>query len=118
MPNLIAFLTALIFIVHIHCLLGLSLANDDEYDVKSKRSDSSLLPNEKFSLVTEEKLFKLKELADVAHDSKLHDLYRAVHHYFQMAQKNKEYVLWKYDTNQEGLVLTVKQNLNGILYYG
>ncbi|CAF2510333.1 unnamed protein product [Rotaria sp. Silwood2] len=118
MQNIIIFLTALIFVVHIHCLFGLPLIDDDEHDVKIKRSDSTLLPNEIFSLVTDEKLLKLKELADIAHDSKLHDLYRAVNHYVQMARKNNEYVLWKYDTNQEGLVLTLKQNLNGILYYG
>ncbi len=83
-----------------------------------KRADETLLPNGNFSLVTHEKLLKLKELAEAAHDPKLNDLYRAVNHYVQMAKKNNEYVLWKYDANQEGLVLVLKQNLNGILYYG
>ncbi|CAF3413615.1 unnamed protein product [Rotaria sp. Silwood1] len=118
MHHFIVFLTTFIFIIHIHCLLGVPLISDDEHDEKIKRSDNALLPNENFSLVTDEKLIKLKELASVVSDSKLHDLYRAVNHYVQMARKNNEYVLWKYDTNQEGLVLTLKQNLNGILYYG
>jgi len=104
--------------VHINYLFGLPLVDNDNHHEKSKRADDSFLPNESFSLVTNEKLFKLKELADAVHDPKLDDLYRAVNHYVQIARKNNEYVLWKYDANQEGLVLVLKQNLNGILYYG
>lgn len=99
--------------------MSLPLANDEAYDEQMRRSvEANFLPNANFSLVTPEKLAKLKELAENIHDPKLQDLYRAVHHYVQMARKNNEYVLWKYDANQEGLVLALKQNLNGILYYG
>ena len=83
-----------------------------------RRSIDSILPTSNFSLVTEEKLSKLKEIGNSISDPKLLNLYRAVSHYFQMARKNNEYVLWKYDPTQEGLVLALKQNLNGILYYG
>jgi hypothetical protein len=99
-------------------LFGLPLIEEENSNYKIKRADDTSLPNGNFSLVTNEKLLKLKELADAVHDPKLHDLYRAVNHYVQMARKNNEYVLWKYDANQEGLVLVLKQNLNGILYYG
>ncbi|CAF3354227.1 unnamed protein product [Rotaria socialis] len=120
MQNLIVFIIVVILTIHVQFLIGLPLINDDEThsDQKSRRSDEPLLPNGNFSLVTNEKLLKLQELADAVHDPKLHDLYRAVNHYVQMAKKNNEYVLWKYDANQEGLVLVLKQNLNGILYYG
>jgi hypothetical protein len=104
--------------IHIHFLIGLPLIDEDDNHGNIKRSDENFLPNGNFSLVTNEKLLKLKELADAVHDPKLNDLYRAVNHYAQMAKKNNEYVLWKYDANQEGLVLILKQNLNGILYYG
>ncbi len=104
--------------MHIDYLSGLPLVDADKYDEKFKRADDTFLPNGTFTLVTDEKLHKLKELADAVHDPKLDDLYRAVNHYVQMARKNNEYVLWKYDTNQEGLVLILKQNLNRILYYG
>jgi hypothetical protein len=105
--------------IQIHFLFGLPIIDDDDENIgRMKRADETLLPNANFSLVTSEKLLKLKELADAAHDPKLTDLYRAVNHYVQMAKKNNEYVLWKYDANQEGLVLVLKQNLNGILYYG
>jgi hypothetical protein len=104
--------------VHVHYLFGLPLIDEDNHDEKIKRSDDALLPNGNFSLVTNEKLLKLKELADTIHDPKLDDLYRAVNHYVHIARKNNEYVLWKYDATQEGLVLILKQNLNGILYYG
>jgi hypothetical protein len=105
--------------IHIHFLIGLPLIDDDDNNNgRIKRSDEGFLPNENYSLVTTEKLLKLNELAESVHDPKLHDLYRAVNHYVQMAKKNNEYVLWKYDANQEGLVLILKQNLNGILYYG
>ncbi len=104
-------------VIHIHYLSGLPLIDEEIHDGKLKRSDDSL-PNGNFSLVTNEKLNKLKELADSVHDPKLSDLYRAVSHYVHMARKNNEYVVWKYDANQEGLVLMLKQNLNGILYYG
>lgn len=100
----------------IQCLSGLPLI-DDSHD-EFKRSDDEFLPNNNLQLVTNEKLMKLKELAESVHDPRLTDLYRAVNHYVQMAKKNNEYVLWKYDANQEGLVLVLKQNLNGILYYG
>jgi hypothetical protein len=116
--NLIIFLTTLILAVHIHYLFGLPLIEEDNHDEKFKRSDDTLLPNGNYSLVTNEKLLKLKELADAVHDPKLNDLYRAVNHYVSMARKNNEYVVWKYDADQEGLVLMLKQNLNGILYYG
>lgn len=106
----------MILTAHIANLFGLPLINDDVEQFK--RSDDELLPNSNFSLVTNEKLLKLKELADAAEDPKLKELYRAVNHYVQIARKNHEYVLWKYDINQEGLVLVLKQNLNGILYYG
>jgi len=118
MQNFIIFLTALVLAVHIHYLVGLPLIEEDSHDEKFKRSDDTLLPNGNYSLITDEKLQKLKELADAVHDPKLHDLYRAVNHYVKMARKNNEYVVWKYDANQEGLVLVLKQNLNGILYYG
>lgn len=109
-----------ILAIQIHFLIGLPLVNDDDdgHFGKMKRADENLLPNGNFSVVTTEKLHKLKQLADAVHDPKLNDLYRAVNHYVQMAKKNNEYVLWKYDANQEGLVLVLKQNLNGILYYG
>jgi len=109
---------AIILAVHIDYLFGLPLIEEDNHIKKFKRSDDTLLPDGNFSLVTSEKLLKLKELADAVHDPKLDDLYRAVNHYVQMARKNNEYVLWKYDANQEGLVLALKPNLNGILYYG
>jgi len=111
-------LTLLILTLRIHYSFGLPLIDENDHNEKIKRSDDVFLPNENFSLVTNEKLLKLKELADAVHDPKLDDLYRAVNHYFQMARKNNEYVLWKYDATQEGLVLMLKQNLNGILYYG
>lgn len=98
--------------------MGLPFLDEDNPNESSKRSEESFLPNGNFSLVTHEKLLQLKELADAAHDPKLHELYRAVNHYLQIAQKNNEYVLWKYDAQHEGLVLVLKQNLNGILYYG
>ena len=114
-----SFLMFVILTVQIHFLIGLPFMDDgDENFGKMKRADEDLLPNANFSVVTTEKLLKLKQLADTVHDPKLHDLYRAVNHYVQMAKKNNEYVLWKYDANQEGLVLVLKQNLNGILYYG
>lgn len=116
MRNFILVFTTLILTAHIANLFGLPLINDDVEQFK--RSDDELLPNSNFSLVTNEKLLKLKELADAAEDPKLKELYRAVNHYVQIARKNHEYVLWKYDINQEGLVLVLKQNLNGILYYG
>ncbi|CAF1351986.1 unnamed protein product [Adineta ricciae] len=115
MHKFIILLTVLILVVHVHYLFGLPVMDEVE---QSKRSDETLLPNGNFTLVTNEKLQKLKEVAEAAHDPKLHDLYRAVNHYVQIARKNNEYVLWKYDANQEGLVLVLKQNLNGILYYG
>ncbi len=110
-------ITVVILTIHIRFLIGLPLIDDDKTG-RMKRSDEKLLPDGNFSLVTNEKLLKLKELADAAQDSKLNDLYRAVNHYVQTAKKNNEYVLWKYDANQEGLVLLLKPNLNGILYYG
>lgn len=94
------------------------VSNSDDNTAKVKRSEDGLLPSANFSVVNQEKLLKLKELADAADDPKLKDLYRAVNHYVQMAKKNNEYVVWKYDANEEGLVLVLKQNLNGILYYG
>lgn len=106
-----------ILAIQIHFLIGLPYMDDGDFS-KMKRADETLLPNGNFSVVTNEKLLKLKQLADAVHDPKLQDLYRAVNHYVQMAKKNNEYVLWKYDANQEGLVLVLKQNLNGILYYG
>ena len=115
LKKFIILLTVLVLAVHVHHLFGLPVMDEDE---QSKRSDETLLPNGNFTLVTNEKLQKLKEVAEAAHDPKLHDLYRAVNHYVQIARKNNEYVLWKYDANQEGLVLVLKQNLNGILYYG
>lgn len=103
--------------IHVQLLLGQPAvaANTEE---KILRAEDNFLPNGTLSLVTNEKLIKLKDLADAVHDPKLHDLYRAVKHYVHMARQNNEYVLWKYDANQEGLVLVLKQNLNGILYYG
>jgi len=118
MQNIIILTAAIILAVHIHYLYGLPVIDEDNQIEKTKRSDDTLLPNGNFSLVTNEKLSKLKELADAVHDPKLNDLYRAVSHYVHMARKNNEYVVWKYDANQEGLVLMLKQNLNGILYYG
>ena len=111
---------ALILAIHYHYSLGLPAVGTDEDDQanKVKRSKEGLLPGSNFSPVTKEKLEELKELARTVQDPKLNDLYLAVSHYVQMARKNNEYVLWKYDTNQEGLVLVLKQNLNGILYYG
>ena len=102
--------------LHSRFLIGFPLNNDD--NEQWKRSDESFLPNGNFALVTNEKLLKLEELANAAHDPKLHDLYRAVNHYAQLAKKNNEYILWKYDAKQEGLVLALKQNLNGMFYYG
>lgn len=105
--------------IHVHYLVGLPVVDEEIADEQSKRTaEAAFLPNANFSLVTPEKLGKLKELAATIHDPKLQELYKAVHHYVQMARKNNEYVLWKYDANQEGLVLVLKQNLNGILYYG
>ncbi|UJR21032.1 hypothetical protein I4U23_024132 [Adineta vaga] len=118
MHKFIVLLTALILTVHVHYLCGLPVADEEEQNNQFKRSDDTLLPNGNYTLVTNEKLQKLKEVADAVHDPKLHELYRAVNHYVQIARKNNEYVLWKYDANQEGLVLVLKQNLNGILYYG
>ena len=106
----------MVLTAHIACLFGTPVINDDIEQYK--RSDDELLPNGSFSLVTNEKLLTLKELAEAADDPKLKELFRAVNHYVQIARKNHEYVLWKYDINQEGLVLVLKQNLNGILYYG
>ena len=83
-----------------------------------KRLDSALLPNAHFSVVTDEKLLELRELAGKIQDPTLRELYDVVQHYVQLARKNGEHVLWKYDAAQEGLVLVLKQNLNGILYYG
>jgi hypothetical protein len=100
---------------HIQNIFSAPVVHDNE---NVKRSDETLLPGDSFSHVTNEKLLKLKELANAVHDPKLNDLYRAVDHYVHIARKNNEYVLWKYDANQEGLVLTLKPNLNGILYYG
>ncbi|CAF1409620.1 unnamed protein product [Adineta steineri] len=114
MRNLIVFITAIIFTIQIHRLDSKPL-NDN---ARLKRSDGSLLPNESFTMITNEKLMKLKDLAKAKDDPKLHDLYRAVNHYVQIARKNNEYVLWKYDANREGLVLVLKPNLNGILHYG
>jgi hypothetical protein len=116
--NCIIFSVVLILTVYINYLTGLPLNDEDNINEKFKRLDETFLPNGNLSLVTDEKLRLLKELANAVHDPKLHDLYRAVNHYVQLAQKNNEYVLWKYDANQEGLVLVLKQNLNGILYYG
>ena len=105
--------------IQVYESIGVPLASySDDNTAKAKRSEDALLPNANFSVVTHEKLLKLKELADAANDPKLKDLYRAVNHYVQMAKKNNEYVVWKYDANEEGLVLVFKQNLNGILYYG
>jgi hypothetical protein len=122
LKNLFLFITVVILAIHLHVLNGLPLIEDDDDNNNNyehmKRSDENFLPNEMFSLVTNEKLFKLQELANAVHDPKLHELYRVVKHYVQLAAKNNEYVLWKYDANREGLVLTLKQNLNGILYYG
>ena len=103
--------------MHIQFTFGIPLIDDDSHE-RATRSEDDFLPNSNLQLVTNEKLMKLKELAESVHDPKLTDLYRAVNHYVQMAKKNNEYVLWKYDANQEGLVLVLKQNLNGILYYG
>ena len=108
----------LFVIIYINYITALPLITEDNFNEQVKRADDTFLPNGNLALVTEEKLRKLKELAFAAHDPKLHELYRAVNHYVQLAQKNNEYVLWKYDANQEGLVLVLKQNLNGILYYG
>jgi hypothetical protein len=121
LKNITVFITVVILAVHIHFLAGLPLVDDDDDNNNMKifkRSDETLLPNGKYSLVTNEKLLKLKELANTVHDPKLNDLYLAVNHYVQMAKKNNEHVEWKYDANQEGLVLILKPNLNGILYYG
>jgi hypothetical protein len=120
--HLIIYSIVLILTVHVYNLFSLPTIDNDEDDDRvetlSQRSQETLLPNGNFSLVTNEKLLKLKELAETMHDPKLQDLFHAVQHYVQMARKNNEYVLWKYDANQEGLVLALKQNLNGILYYG
>ncbi|CAF3391005.1 unnamed protein product [Rotaria socialis] len=118
MQNLTILITGIILVAQIHDLFGLPLIDISRNVGRIKRSDDKLLPNENFSLVTDEKLVRLQQLADSAHDPKLYDLYRVVNHYVEMARRNREHVLWKYDTNQEGLVLVLKQNLNGILYYG
>ena len=98
--------------------MALPLIDEENFHENNKRAEDSFLPNGNFSLVTNEKLLQLKELANAIQDPKLQDLYRAVNHYVQIAQKNNEYVLWKYDAQHEGLVLVLRQNLNGILYYG
>jgi hypothetical protein len=120
--TILSYAVALVLIFHVPFLMGLPMEDDNDQFQRSspvvKRSDGSFLLNGNFSLVTSEKLQKLKELANEMRDPRLQDLYLAVHHYVQMAQKNNEYVLWKYDTHQEGLVLALKQNLSGILYYG
>jgi len=118
MQNLIVFLTAIILAAHLQYIFGVPVGHENDASENMKRSDEKLLPSADFSLVTNEKLLKLKELASVVHDPKLNDLYRAVDHYVHIARKNNEHVMWKYDANQEGLVLTLKPNLNGILYYG
>ena len=102
--------------IHVHVLTSIPI-NSDSFDLV-KRSDDTFFPNENFTLITNEKLQQLKDLANVIHDPKLHDLYRTVSHYVQLARKNNEYVLWKYDANEGGIVLSLKPNLNGILYYG
>ncbi|CAF0747202.1 unnamed protein product, partial [Didymodactylos carnosus] len=79
---------------------------------------AELIPVENFSVVTEKVLEKLKYLAMKSNDEKLRELYNVVNHYVQYANNNNEYVLWMYDPNKEGLVLILKQFLNGILYYG
>ena len=108
-----------ILAIDIQILSGLPLATDEDLDSdKAKRADEKYFPDEDLSLVTEEKLHKLREFADATRDPKLYELYDAVSHYVHVARNNKEYVLWKYDANQEGLVLVLKKNLNGILYYG
>jgi hypothetical protein len=117
LKRFILFITAVVLTIHVRLLLGLPVIVEDTED-KIHRSEDEFLPNGTLSLVTNEKLIKLKDLADAVHDPKLQDLYRAVKHYVQMARQNNEYVLWKYDASQEGLVLVLKQNLNGILYYG
>lgn len=114
----ILFSIALFITLHINGLMAIPLMIEENFHENFKRSEESFLPNGNFSLVTNEKLLQLKELANAIHDPKLQDLYQAVNHYVQIAQRNNEYVLWKYDAQHEGLVLVLRQNLNGILYYG
>ncbi|UJR28482.1 hypothetical protein I4U23_009720 [Adineta vaga] len=116
MQSLIIFFTTILFAIHIQLSMGMPLKTDNVQ--RLKRSDDTFLPNDKFALITNEKLQKLKQFADLIHDPKLLDLYNAVNHYVQSANKNNEHVLWKYDANQEGLVLSLQPNLSGILYYG
>ena len=105
--------------IDIQILFGLPLATGNDLEsVRAKRGDEKYFPDENLSMVTEEKLLKLKEFADANRDPKLYELYDAVSHYVHVAHNNKEYVLWKYDADKEGLVLVLKKNLNGILYYG
>ena len=121
LKNSMILLILILFTIRIQFLIALSsLADYNEYygNKKSKRFNEDFLPNGKFSVVTNEKLIKLQEFVNAVHDPKLYDLYRAVSHYVHMAKKNHEYVLWKYDANQGGLVLILKQDRNGILYYG
>ena len=117
LKKFILLITIVVLTIHARFLLGSPII-DEKVDEKNHPSADDFLPGETFSLVTNEKLAKLKDLADAVHDPKFQDLYRAVDHYVKMARKNNEYVLWKYDSHQEGLVLVLKQNLNGILYYG
>lgn len=112
------FISGLVLLTRFYCTFGLPPFDVDEYFEKMKRSDNKFIPDENLSLVTEEKLMRLKEVAETAHDRKVLDLYRIVNHYVEMARRNHEYLLWKYDKDQESLVLVLKQNLNGILYYG
>ncbi|CAF1668448.1 unnamed protein product [Adineta ricciae] len=116
MQKLNAFFAAILFMIHIHALTSVPVSSDSGNMVK--RSDHTFFPNENFALITNEKLLQLKDLADAIDDSKLHELYRTVNHYVQLARKNNEYVLWRYDANEGGIVLSLKPNLNGILYYG
>ena len=102
--------------IHIHALTSIPVSSSSGNILK--RSDDTFFPNENFTLITNEKLIQLKGLADVIDDSKLHELYRTVNHYVQLARKNNEYVLWRYDANEGGIVLSLKPNLSGILYYG
>ena len=83
-----------------------------------KRLDNALLPTAHFSVVTDDKLLELGELTRKIQDPALRELYDIVQHYVQLARKVGSHVLWKYDAAQEGLVLVLKQNLDGIMYYG
>lgn len=112
---LIALVIAVFFHHESHAL---SIVDHDEQLNNYRRSNDGFLPGPDFSIVTNEKLSKLKELADKIQDPKLFNLYQAVQRCVQLARKNDEHVLWKYDNKQEGLVLILKKNLNGILYYG